>query len=120
MSTSTALPITQPEEHTEGWRLDVSYLLGDHEIRLGYDNFEAQASVHTRIAGGQGWTYNKVTNGTTAIDTSNGAGAPNSAPAPGPYAAAGYYVSRVLNERNADPGLSQTCAVHRGPLAGHR
>lgn len=108
VSTSTAIPITQPEEHTKGWRLDASYQLGDHLIRVGYDNFEAEASVHTQIAGGVGWTYNKVSNGSTAIDTSNGVGAPNSAAAPGPHAAAGYYVVRVLNERNADPGLSQS------------
>lgn len=108
VSTSTALPMIQPEEHTNGWRLDVSYQLGDHLIRLGYDRFDAEASVHTRIAGGVGWTYNKVSNGTTAIDASNGVGTPNSAPVPGPYAAAGYYVVRVQNERNADPKLSQS------------
>lgn len=108
VSASTALPITQPEEHTEGWRLDVAYQLGDHEIRLGYDNFEAEASIHTRMAGGLAWSYNKVTNGNTAIDTSNGVGTPNSAPSPGPYAAAGYYVARVLREANADPALSQS------------
>ncbi|MBP3985717.1 TonB-dependent receptor [Pseudoxanthomonas helianthi] len=108
VSNSTALPTRQPEEHTKGWRLDVAYQLGDHEIRLGYDRFDAEASIHTRIAGGIGWTYNKVSNGNTAIDSSNGALNPNSAPAPGPYAAAGYYVQKVYNVRDADPGLEQS------------
>jgi len=103
VSSSTALPVTQPEERTEGWRLDVSYVLGDHDLRVGYERQTAEASIHNGMAGGALWTYVRATDPTANISTI--VGSPASA---GGLGTQGYYVTRGLRAANSDPGVEQS------------
>jgi hypothetical protein len=105
-STSTAYPVTQPVEKTDGWRLDVAYQLGDHEIRVGYERQNAEASIHTELAGGVRWVYGKTTTAATDIDTS--AGVPSPGSNGGPLGSQGYYVQAVYRAANADPKVEQS------------
>jgi outer membrane receptor protein involved in Fe transport len=107
ISTSTAYPITQPFEETDGWRLDVTYQLGDHEIRVGYEKQNAEASVHNGMAGGVRYTYGKTATANTAVDTSLGVGSPGSANG-GALGAQGYFVQKQFRQANADPSVEQS------------
>lgn len=107
ISTSTAYPVTQPEENTDGWRLDVTYLLGDHEIRVGYEQQNAEASIHNGMAGGVRYTYGKTNTPGTAVDSSLGVGSPLSANG-GALGNAGYYVQKQFRAANADPKVEQS------------
>ena len=108
VSNSNVLPVTQNEENTKGWRLDVSYLWGDHEFRVGYEKQTAEAAQHTRIAGGELWTYSRL--GPIGSPTPNS----NISPVVGSPASAGglgsqaYYVTRTVLAANSDPGVEQT------------
>lgn len=110
VSASNTLPVTQNEESTKGWRLDVSYVLGDHEIRVGYEKQTAEAAQHTKIAGGELWTYARTGNATTNTPNPNAnistvVGSPASG---GGLGAQGYYVTRTVVAANSDPGVEQT------------
>lgn len=107
VSTSTALTVTQPQEATKSYRLDVAYQLGDHNLRIGYERQDSDVSVHTRIAGGLGWTYSRMTapnTPNTPINSSSGVGSPASG---GGLGTQGYYVARVLRQADADPSVEQ-------------
>lgn len=101
-STSTTIPFSQPEESTSGWRIDLAYVLGDHELRVGYERQDAEASVHTGRAGGQLWTYARAATPTTPIATF--IGSPSSG---GGLGAQGYYVTRTVLQANSDPSVEQ-------------
>lgn len=105
-STSTGYPVTQPEEETKGWRLDVTYQLGDHELRVGYERQDAQASVHTKMAGGVRWVYGKTATPATAIDASAGVNSPGSVG--GPLGSQGYFVQAVYRTADSDPRVEQS------------
>lgn len=105
ISTRTDFPRSQPEEHTNGWRLDVNYRLGNHEFRVGYERQNAEASIHNGMAGGVRWTYGKVANGTTPVNTSLGVLAPG---ANGGFGTQGYFVQKIYREANADPAVEQS------------
>lgn len=105
ISTRTDFPVLQPEERTEGWRLDVSYQLGDHELRVGYERQEAEASIHNGMAGGVRWTYGKVATGATPVNTSLGVGAPG---VNGGLGTQGYFVQASYRAANADPRVEQS------------
>lgn len=107
ISTLTNYPVTQPEEKTDGWRLDVAYQLGDHEIRVGYERQNAEASVHNGMAGGVRYTYGKTATPTTAVDASLGVGSPASANG-GALGALGYFVQKQFRAANADPKVEQS------------
>ncbi len=107
ISTLTNYPVTQPEEKTDGWRLDVTYQLGDHEIRVGYERQNAEASVHNGMAGGVRYTYGKTATPTTAVDASLGVGSPASANG-GALGALGYFVQKQFRAANADPKVEQS------------
>lgn len=103
VSASNVIPVTQNEERTKGWRLDVSYLLGDHELRVGYEKQTAEASQHTHVAGDARWTYARTL--TPAANLSPIIGSPASA---GGLGTQGYYVVRSRIAANSDPGVEQT------------
>ena len=110
VSASNTLPVTQNEENTKGWRLDASYILGDHELRVGYEKQTAEAAQHTLIAGGQLWTYSRLGNAATNTPTPNAnistvVGSPASG---GGLGTQGYYVTRTVLAANSDPGVEQT------------
>lgn len=107
VSTSTALTATQPEESTKSWRLDVAYRIGDHDLRIGYERQDSEVSVHTRIAGGLGWTYSRMqapNDPNTPINSGSGVGSPASG---GGLGSDGYYVARVLRQADSDPSVEQ-------------
>jgi outer membrane receptor protein involved in Fe transport len=103
VSTSNALPLSQNEESTDGWRLDLNYTWGDHEFRLGYERQNADVAQHTRIAGGERWTYGRQGTPTTPISPI--VGAPSTA---GGLGAQGYYVARAVIAANSDPSVEQS------------
>lgn len=103
VSTSNTLPVTQNEESTDGWRLDLNYVWGDHEFTLGYEQQNAEVAQHTKIAGGERWTYGRQTNPATPISPI--VGSPASA---GGRGAQGYFVSRAVIAANSDPSVEQS------------
>jgi outer membrane receptor for ferrienterochelin and colicin len=104
ISTSTAYPVLQPEENTKGWRLDVAYQLGDHELRVGYERQDAEASIHNGMAGGVRYTYGRLAVPTNPVDASLGILSPASN---GGLGAQGYYVQAIYRGANADPKVEQ-------------
>jgi hypothetical protein len=87
--------ITEPStDKTKGGRIDLTYLLGKHELRLGYDRFQADSSIGSRTSGpGYRWIYGQLSNPNESIDASHGIGSPASA---GGQGAQGYYVDQLF------------------------
>ena len=78
-------------DKTKGYRFDVIYTLGKHELRAGLDHFEASAYRWSGYSGpGYYWSYGFGTPG-SAIDAGHGVGSPASG---GGLGSAGYYVSK--------------------------
>lgn len=78
-------------DKTKGYRFDLIYSLGDHELRAGVDHFEASAYRWSAYSGpGYVWVYGFGTPG-AAIDSGHGVGSPASG---GGLGANGYYVSK--------------------------
>lgn len=44
-------------DDTKGWRLDIEYQLGDHDLRAGVDNLDLQSYSGTVPEGGESWRY---------------------------------------------------------------
>ena len=108
---STTVPaayasITNPQPHltstdpsqdkTKGYRLDLSYVLGTHELRFGLDHFKADSSIGERYTGPGPyyWSYRLAANPSTAISAGYGVGSPASG---GGLGSAGYYVRQVFH-----------------------
>jgi hypothetical protein len=55
----TATQVLAPgaEDDTKGWRLDVEYLLGDHDLRVGVDNQDLKSFSGTTYSGGIYYRY---------------------------------------------------------------
>jgi len=89
--------VTDPStDKTKGYRLDLTYVIGKHELRLGYDRFQADSSIGNRNTGpgAYRWIYQQASTPTAAIDSSHGVGSPASAG--GVYGAQGYYVDQYF------------------------
>ena len=98
-ATTSTLPLDGANDKTKGWRLDIEYRLGDHDIRFGYDAQNAKSFTGKEYAGGYAWVYGKQTNPATAIDPGLGVtGSPASA---GGLGAQGYYVYKAYNTQRA-------------------
>ncbi len=91
-------------DETKGGRLDLSWRIGKHEIRVGYDRQDAESLTGTTYPGGYGWIYGRATNPTTALDPSHGVGSPSSA---GGLGTSGYYVYRYYSTQLARPKTEQ-------------
>lgn len=78
-------------DETEGWRLDVGYRLGNHDIRIGFDSMDAESYTGTEYGGGFAWVYSRTDDPNAPIDASHGVGAPAAA---GGLGTEGYYVRR--------------------------
>lgn len=91
-------------DQTEGGRLDLSWRLGNHELRVGYDRQDAESYVGSTYPGGYGWLYGRSTNPDTPINPSLGVASAASA---GGYGSAGYYVRRYYNTQLARPETRQ-------------
>ena len=89
--TAANAPLPGANDKTKGGRIDLTYRIGDHELRAGYDRNDAQSLAGTSYAGGFVWVYSRATNPANPIDASNGVGAPAGN---GGFGDTGYYVRR--------------------------
>ena len=80
-------------DKTKARRFDVNYTLGNHELRAGYDYFEAVSYRGDNVIGSAGyyWTYSKTNSASAAIDASHYVGSPASG---GGLGTTGYYVAK--------------------------
>jgi len=93
-------------DETKGWRLDVGYRLGNHDIRVGLDNQEAESFTGSEYGGGFVWVYSRAANPNAAIDASHGViGSPAAA---GGYGTQGYYVRQQYYTQLANVRTEQT------------
>ncbi|SEW21991.1 TonB-dependent receptor [Luteibacter sp. 329MFSha] len=90
-STSTLVRVPGSNDKTNGWRVDLEYRLGDHDIRFGADHQEAKSFTGTALPGGYSWNYNVQNDPDDPIDEGHGVGSPASA---GGLGTQGYYVNR--------------------------
>jgi hypothetical protein len=92
-------------DNTEGYRFDVTYQLGDHELRAGLDHFEAISYIGDRNTGpGYLWSYGRMTTPTEAISASDGVGSPNSG---GGFGTQGYFVSKNFSAHGGSVSTEQ-------------
>lgn len=99
-------------DKTKGWRLDVAWTLGEHELHFGVDNLDAESLTGTRYTGlpngdaGNAaygyWVFTKTTKPTQAINGS--VGSPASA---GGYGTQGYYAYYVVQNNLETPSTEQ-------------
>ena len=89
--TADFTPLPGANDKTKGGRLDVTYRLGDHEFRVGYDRNDARSFAGQSFAGGFDWVYERAGTATNPIDPSNGVGAPAGN---GGFGDDGYYVHK--------------------------
>lgn len=93
-------------DETRGWRLDVGYRIGNHELRAGYDRMDAESLVGYSYPGGHGWFYQRATNPDSAVDPSQGViGSPAQA---GGFGTQGYYAYRLFYTQLARPKVEQS------------
>lgn len=81
-------------DETKGYRFDVTYQLGNHELRAGVDHFEAVSLIGDKYSGPGAFIWNYAANTTTpteAISASDGVGSPASG---GGFGTQGYYVTK--------------------------
>ncbi len=96
---TSTLPLDGANDKTKGWRLDIEYRLGDHDIRFGYDAQNAKSFTGKEYAGGYAWVYGKQTDPNAAID--QGLGVIGSPAAAGGLGTKGYYVYKAYNTQRA-------------------
>ena len=90
-STSSLVRVPGSNDKTNGWRVDLEYRLGDHDVRFGADHQEAKSFTGTALPGGYSWNYNVQNDPTDPIDEGHGVGSPASA---GGLGTQGFYVNR--------------------------
>lgn len=80
-------------DKTKARRFDITYTLGNHDLRAGYDYFEAVSYLGDGVVGPTGyyWSYGLASNPTAALDASHYVGSPASG---GQLGTQGYYVSK--------------------------
>lgn len=86
-------------DETKGGRFDVSYRLGNHDLRVGYERQEATSFTGSRQPGNYAWSYVRQNNPNVAIDASHGVGSPASG---GGLGTQGYYVNRIYQTNQAN------------------
>ncbi|RZZ86734.1 TonB-dependent receptor [Pseudoxanthomonas winnipegensis] len=93
-------------DDTKAYRFDLNYTLGDHELRAGYDYFEAVSFRGDNVVGPTGyyWTYSRSNNPTAAIDASHYVGSPASG---GGLGTGGYYVAKSYSGHGGDTTVKQ-------------
>ncbi|MEX1829715.1 TonB-dependent receptor [Luteibacter sp. CQ10] len=88
---ASSVRVPGAQDKTHGWRVDLEYRIGDHDVKFGADRQIAESYTGTSLPGGYGWYYGKVATGATAVDAPHGVGAPGPA---GGFGTDGYYVYR--------------------------
>ena len=86
--------VTEPgTDETKAYRFDVTYALGDHELRAGIDNNSVNSYRKSGISGpGYRWSYGTVTPGNAINGSANGEGTPTNG-----YGAQGFYVAQIFS-----------------------
>ncbi len=96
---TSTIPQDGANDKTKGWRLDIEYRIGDHDIRFGYDAQNAKSYTGKKYAGDYAWIYGYQANPNAAIDDSLGViGTPAAA---GGYGTQGYYVYKYFSTQSA-------------------
>jgi outer membrane receptor protein involved in Fe transport len=103
-SAVSALLLPGSNDKTHGWRFDVEYHLGDHDIRLGYDAQKAESLTGSQYPGGYAWIYGWQSNPAIGIDASHGVASPASA---GGLGTKGYFVSRAYITKSGNVKTEQ-------------
>ncbi len=93
-------------DETKARRFDINYSLGDHELRAGYDYFEAFSYRGDNVVGPNGsyWSYGLASNPAAALDASHYVGSPISG---GGLGAQGYYVTKNYYEHGGGTTVKQ-------------
>ena len=92
-------------DQTRGWRLDVGYRIGRHDLRAGMDIHNAESFTGSEYGGGFAWIYSRTNDPNAAIDASHGVGSPGAA---GGLGSDGYYVRRQYNTQIAKVRTEQS------------
>lgn len=87
--TSSRIGIAGANDKTKGGRIDLTYRIGDHEIRAGYDRNDATSFAGEEYSGGFVWVYSRAANPTAPINPGLGVGSPAGS---GGFGDEGYYV----------------------------
>ncbi|PNS08032.1 TonB-dependent receptor [Solilutibacter silvestris] len=93
------MPGRQRFDNTNGGRIDFAWHLGSHDLRVGYEQQTATSYTNSQQPGGYIWNYLWQSNAGTAVDASHGVASPASG---GQLGTTGYYVSRVVQTRQAE------------------
>ncbi len=99
--------IDQSADKTKGYRFDVTYQLGNHELRAGVDSFEAVSVIGDKFSGPGAFIWQYAANTTTpteAISASDGVGSPASG---GGFGTQGYYVSKNFSTHGGAVATNQ-------------
>ena len=93
-------------DDTEARRFDINYTLGDHELRAGYDYFEAVSYRADDVVGPNGyyWSYAQASSATAALDASHYVGSPASG---GGLGTQGYYVTKNYSKHGGFTTVKQ-------------
>lgn len=93
-------------DDTKARRFDVNYTLGNHDLRAGYDYFQAVSYRGDNVVGPTGyyWSYVKGGTPTAAIDGSHYVGSPASG---GGFGTQGFYVAKSYYEHGGATTVEQ-------------
>ena len=93
-------------DETKARRFDINYTIGDHELRAGYDYFEAYSYRGDNVVGPNQfyWSYGLASNPAAALDASHYVGSPASG---GGLGAQGYYVTKNYSEHGGGTTVKQ-------------
>ncbi len=93
-------------DKTKARRFDINYTLGNHDLRAGYDYFQAESFRGDNVVGPSGyyWVYGKTNLATDAIDASHYVGSPKSG---GGYGSDGYYVAKTFYKHGGSTTVKQ-------------
>lgn len=99
-------------DETKGWRLDVAWVLGKHELHFGIDTLEAESLTGSRYTGlptgysgdtaNGSWVYTKSNSPNSRINGSVGSPASG-----GGYGTQGYYAYYVVQNNRENPTTEQ-------------
>ncbi|RTQ89977.1 MULTISPECIES: TonB-dependent receptor [Stenotrophomonas] len=103
--TAASFDVPGAYDKTKGYRFDVSYRIGNHDLRAGLDNMEAESFTGSEYGGGFAWVYSRSDKPNTAIDAGLGVGSPASG---GGLGRNGYYVRKQYNTQMANVRTEQT------------
>jgi hypothetical protein len=91
-------------DENKGFRLDIEYKLGNHDIRAGLDRNTINSKAGSSTAGGVLWTYGK----TDPTVPSQRGEVPSNTVTGNPYAQQGYIVQKSISATASTPTVDQS------------